>query len=83
MIAPRNAAVYAAAIGVLVIVACFAWVVVLLPNFVNIFTEFKSSLPFPTIVLLALERFPQLWPPLIVAGGILAALATLVVLRRR
>ncbi len=75
--------VYGAAIGVLVTMACGVWVVFLLPNFVNIFTEFKSSLPLPTIVLLALENSPQIWPPLIVACGILAALTTLVVLRRR
>jgi type II secretory pathway component PulF len=81
--APRNAAIYTLAVGLLVVVACFAWVVVVLPNFVNILWEFKDSLPLPTRVLLAFAAFPQIWPPgiLVVATG--ASLATFMVLRNR
>ena len=79
----RNATVYSAASMLLVIIACGVLVVVVLPNTAGTFHEFKTQLPFPTRVLLAVANLLEIWPPLIVGVGILAALATLVVLRRR
>jgi type II secretory pathway component PulF len=83
VIAPRNALVHAAAIGVLVTIAGTIWAVVLLPNFVNILWEFKDSLPLPTRVLLAFAAFPQIWPTGILAVGTGASLAAFMVLRNR
>src|SRR3989475_7262051 len=55
----RSAMIYPAIILTLAVVVCGILIVVVLPNFVALFKEFKAELPLPTKLLLALGTFSQ------------------------
>ena len=55
----RSAMIYPAVILILAICVCSILVVVVLPNFVSIFHEFKAALPLPTVIMLAVGSFAQ------------------------
>ena len=57
----RSAMIYPAVITTLAIAVCGVLIVVVLPNFVNLFDEFHADLPLPTKVLIALGAFTQRW----------------------
>jgi type IV pilus assembly protein PilC len=53
----RRAMIYPAVILTLALAVCTVLIVVVLPNFVMLFNEFKASLPLPTRILLAIVAF--------------------------
>lgn len=57
----RSAMIYPAVILVLAIAVCTILIVFVLPNFVQMFHEFKADLPLPTKILLAAGTFGQTW----------------------
>lgn len=63
----RSAMIYPAVILLLAISVCTVLIVFVLPNFVQMFHEFKTDLPLPTKVLLAVGTFAQVWRFQIVA----------------
>jgi len=66
----RSAMIYPAIILTLAVVVCGILIVVVLPNFVALFKEFKAELPLPTKLLLALGTFSQTWHTHIVVAGL-------------
>jgi type IV pilus assembly protein PilC len=79
----RSAMIYPAVILMLAIAVCTILIVFVLPNFVSIFHEFKTQLPLPTRILLAVGVFAQAWRLEIVAGLFLVIVAILVFMRSR
>ncbi|HEV2476242.1 MAG TPA: type II secretion system F family protein [Candidatus Dormibacteraeota bacterium] len=53
----RSAMIYPAVILTLALGVCTVLIVVVLPNFVMLFNEFKASLPLPTRILIAIGAF--------------------------
>jgi type IV pilus assembly protein PilC len=53
----RRAMIYPAVILTLALGVCTVLIVVVLPNFVPLFNEFKASLPLPTRILFAIVAF--------------------------
>ena len=64
----RSAMIYPAVILILAVCVCAILIVVVLPNFVSIFHEFKADLPLPTKILLAVGGFAQTWRIQIIIG---------------
>lgn len=64
----RSALIYPAVILVLAVSVCTVLIVFVLPNFVQMFHEFKTDLPLPTQILLAVGAFAQMWRIQIVIG---------------
>lgn len=64
----RSAMIYPAIILLLAIGVCTVLIVFVLPNFVQMFHEFKADLPLPTKILLAVGQFAQAWRIQIVIG---------------
>ncbi len=79
----RSAMIYPAVILLLAVAVCTILIVFVLPNFVSIFHEFKTQLPLPTRILLAVGVFAQAWRLEIVAGLFLVIVAILVFMRSR
>ena len=79
----RSAMIYPAIILTLAIAVCTILVVFVLPNFVTIFAEFKTQLPLPTRVLLAVGTFAQTWRIEIVIGLFLAITSVLVFMQTK
>jgi type IV pilus assembly protein PilC len=79
----RSAMIYPAIILVLAFAVCGVLIVFVLPNFVNIFHEFKAQLPLPTRVLLAVGVFAQTWRIEIVLGIFVAIVSVLVFMQTR
>jgi type IV pilus assembly protein PilC len=79
----RSAMIYPAIILVLAFAVCAILIIFVLPNFVNIFHEFKAQLPLPTRVLLAVGVFAQTWRIEIVLGIFFAIVAVLVFMQTR
>jgi type II secretory pathway component PulF len=63
----RSAMIYPGIILTLAFVVCGVLIVVVLPNFVQLFNEFHSELPLPTKILLGLGTFSEQWRLQIVA----------------
>ena len=76
----RSAMIYPAIILLLAVGVCTVLIVFVLPNFVQMFHEFKTDLPLPTKILLGVGQFAQEWRIQIVVGLFLAATAILVFL---
>lgn len=57
----RTAMIYPAIILTLAVVVCGVLIVVVLPNFVALFHEFKATLPLPTQILISLGAFAGQW----------------------
>ncbi|HVH63479.1 MAG TPA: type II secretion system F family protein [Candidatus Dormibacteraeota bacterium] len=57
----RSAMIYPAIILLLAVAVCTILIVFVLPNFVQMFREFKADLPLPTKILLAAGQFGQTW----------------------
>src|SRR5438309_10971813 len=55
----RSAMIYPAVIMTLAFVVCGVLIVVVLPNFVQLFTEFHADLPLPTKILIAVGSFAE------------------------
>jgi len=72
----RSAMIYPAIILTLAVVVCGILIVVVLPNFVSLFKEFKADLPLPTKFLLALGTFSQTWHTYIVVGSLIVIFGT-------
>ncbi len=72
----RSAMIYPAFILTLAVVVCSILIVVVLPNFVALFKEFKADLPLPTKLLLYLGTFSQTWHTHIVVGGLVVIFST-------
>src|SRR5579864_2045180 len=53
----RSAMIYPAVILTLAVGVCTVLIVVVLPNFVMLFNEFKANLPLPTRILIAIGAF--------------------------
>jgi len=53
----RSAMIYPAVILTLAVGVCAVLIVVVLPNFVMLFNEFKANLPLPTRILIAIGEF--------------------------
>jgi type IV pilus assembly protein PilC len=64
----RSAMIYPAVILTLAVGVCTVLIVVVLPNFVMLFNEFKASLPLPTRILIAIGAFSAAYRIEIVAG---------------
>jgi type IV pilus assembly protein PilC len=79
----RSAMIYPAIILVLAFAVCAILIIFVLPNFVNIFHEFKAQLPLPTRVLLAVGVFAQTWRIEIVLGIFVAIVSVLVFMQTR
>ena len=73
----RSAMIYPAIILVLAIAVCTILIVFVLPNFVQMFREFKADLPLPTRVLLEVGAFAQAWRIQVVLGVFLLVTGTL------
>lgn len=73
----RSAMIYPAIILLLAIAVCTILIVFVLPNFVQMFHEFKADLPLPTKILLAVGTFAQAWRFQIVIGLFIAIVAVL------
>jgi type IV pilus assembly protein PilC len=71
----RSAMIYPAIILALAVAVCGILIVVVLPNFVDLFHEFKAELPLPTKVLLALGVFAQTWRVHIAVGSVIITFA--------
>lgn len=67
----RSAMIYPAIILALAVAVCGILIVVVLPNFVDLFHEFKAELPLPTKVLLTLGVFAQTWRIHIAVGSMI------------
>ena len=67
----RSAMIYPAIILLLAIAVCTILIVFVLPNFVQMFHEFKTELPLPTKILLTVGAFAQTWRIQILVGVIL------------
>lgn len=57
----RSAMIYPAIILTLAVAVCTVLIVFVLPNFVQMFHEFKAALPLPTQILLTVGSFAQVW----------------------
>src|SRR3989442_3554199 len=68
--------IYPAIILTLAVVVCGILIVVVLPNFVALFKEFKAELPLPTKLLLALGTFSQTWHTHIVVAALVVIFGT-------
>jgi type IV pilus assembly protein PilC len=79
----RSAMIYPAIILTLAVVVCGVLIVVVLPNFVQLFNEFHSDLPLPTKVLLALGTFSQEYRFQIVGGALFLMFATFIFLQSK
>ena len=79
----RSAMIYPAVILTLAIAVCTILIVFVLPNFVNIFHEFKTQLPLPTRVLLGVGAFAAQWRIQIVIAIFLVITAVLVFMQSR
>jgi type IV pilus assembly protein PilC len=79
----RSAMIYPAIILTLAVVVCGVLVVVVLPNFVALFTEFHAQLPLPTRILIALGAFGEAWRLQIVVGTALVILGSFVFLQSK
>ncbi|HEX7265087.1 MAG TPA: type II secretion system F family protein [Candidatus Dormibacteraeota bacterium] len=79
----RSAMIYPAIILTLAIAVCTILIVFVLPNFVQIFAEFKAQLPLPTRVLLAVGSFAQEWRIQIVIGIFVVITAVLVFMQTK
>ncbi len=55
----RSAMIYPAVIITLAFAVCVVLVVVVLPNFVALFKEYRASLPLPTLILISIGAFSQ------------------------
>lgn len=75
----RSAMIYPAVILLLAVGVCTVLIVFVLPNFVQMFHEFKTDLPLPTRVLLGVGTFAQAWRIQIVVG-IFAVITGLLIL---
>jgi len=64
----RSAMIYPAIILLLAVAVCTVLIVFVLPNFVQMFHEFKADLPLPTKILLGVGTFAQSWRIQIVVG---------------
>src|SRR4029077_885645 len=73
----RSAMIYPGIILVLAIAVCTTLIVFVLPNFVQMFKEFKTDLPLPTKVLLWVGTFAQEWRTQIVVGLLLVIVSVL------
>ncbi len=73
----RSAMIYPAIILLLAVGVCTVLIVFVLPNFVQMFKEFKTDLPLPTRVLLAVGTFAQEWRIQIVVGVFVLIIAVL------
>jgi type IV pilus assembly protein PilC len=73
----RSAMIYPTIILVLAFAVCTILIVFVLPNFVAMFDEFHAKLPLPTVILLAVGTFAQVWRVQIVIGLFFAAVAVL------
>jgi type IV pilus assembly protein PilC len=71
----RSAMIYPAIILSLAVAVCGILIVVVLPNFVDLFHEFKAELPLPTKVLLGLGVFAQTWRTYIAVGSLIIVFA--------
>ena len=71
----RSAMIYPTVIVVLAIAVCAILIVFVLPNFVQIFHEFKATLPLPTRIMLGVGVFAQAWRVQILIGLVLVAFA--------
>jgi type IV pilus assembly protein PilC len=67
----RSAMIYPAIILTLAVVVCGVLIVVVLPNFVSLFKEFRTELPLPTKMLLVVGEFAQTWHTHMVAGALI------------
>ncbi|HYL07933.1 MAG TPA: type II secretion system F family protein [Candidatus Udaeobacter sp.] len=78
----RSAMIYPAVILLLAVAVCTVLIVFVLPNFVQMFHEFKTDLPLPTKILLSVGMFAQTWRIQIVAAvfavvvGVLALMSS-------
>jgi type IV pilus assembly protein PilC len=79
----RSAMIYPAIILVLAFAVCTILIVFVLPNFVSMFQEFHSDLPWPTKMLLAVGTFAQEWRIQIVAVLFLVIVSVLLFLNSR
>jgi type IV pilus assembly protein PilC len=79
----RSAMIYPAIILALAVAVCGILIVVVLPNFVDLFHEFKAELPLPTKVLLALGVFAQTWRVHIAVGSVIITFAAFFFLQSR
>ena len=73
----RSAMIYPAVILTLAVVVCTVLIAFVLPNFVQMFHEFKTELPLPTKILLAVGTFAQTWRFEIVGGVFVTVVAIL------
>jgi len=55
----RSAMIYPAVIMTLAFAVCVVLVVVVLPNFVALFKEYRANLPLPTLILISIGAFSQ------------------------
>ena len=76
----RSAMIYPAIILLLAVGVCTVLIVFVLPNFVQMFREFRADLPWPTKLLLGVGQFAQEWRIQIVIGLFVAATGILVLL---
>ena len=79
----RSAMIYPAIIMTLAVVVCAVLVVVVLPNFVSLFREFKADLPWPTKMLIALGSFAQTWRIQIVIAALLIVFGSFLFLQSK
>jgi type IV pilus assembly protein PilC len=79
----RSAMIYPAIILTLAVVVCGVLVVVVLPNFVSLFREFKAELPWPTRMLIAVGSFAQTWRIEIVIAAILIVFGSFLFLQSK
>jgi type IV pilus assembly protein PilC len=71
----RSAMIYPGVILTLAVGVCTVLIVVVLPNFVLLFKEYKADLPLPTRILIAIGAFSQSYRIEIVAVLILVVVA--------
>ena len=79
----RSAMIYPAIILSLAVVVCGILVVVVLPNFVALFREFKTDLPLPTKILIAVGTFAQTYRVPIAIGLLFVIFASFLFLQSR
>jgi type IV pilus assembly protein PilC len=79
----RSAMIYPAVILTLAVGVCTVLIVVVLPNFVMLFSEFKATLPLPTRILIAIGAFSAAYRIEIVAVLALAIVGGLVFFQSR
>jgi type IV pilus assembly protein PilC len=79
----RSAMIYPAIILTLAVGVCGVLIVVVLPNFVALFNEFHSDLPWPTKLLIALGSFAQVWRWYIVAVALVLLFGTFLFLQTK